>query len=524
MTDTETVGDVTFASGCSEPVKLIQSKCRPALLLLAGCLLLLLSSGAVADVGNQIQAVLRAGDLRDTKIAVMALDIESGQPMAAINADDLMIPASNMKLLTSAAALQTLGSDFMFRTELKLVEPSSSGGANLIVVGDGDPALGDPKLLHEHGMGVEELLEAWAKAVHDAGVKRVERIIIDDRVFDRSFVHSTWPTDQLHYWYCAQVAGLNFHNNCIDVYPRPTVQGQAPILAISPQASFLKMFNRAATGKNDTFWISRPAGTNELTFHGTVQTARVTPVNVTIDDPGIFFANLLAERLAKLGIPTTAIRRPAMDERLPAAKPILLVRTALPVVLGRCNKDSQNLFAEALFKRMGRKVTGAPGSWDNGAAALRIFLHDKLGAKSAGIIIADGSGMSRENRISPRLMCELLAAIHRDSDLNATFRDSLSVGGEDGTLQRRFKNGINGDVYGKSGYLNGVSAISGYIAVPGKDDDNAGGAPPRTVAFSIMFNDFKAPIYNHRLKTLQDQIVRLLDAEASRMGTAKLGG
>lgn len=499
--------------------------------VLATMLLGVAASTARADVQGFVQEILDASNLGDTKVGVLMVDVQTGETLAAVNAVDAMIPASNMKLVTTAAALGILGPDFVFRTELRLVRAddfpadgrgdaaAEVPGVTVVVKGDGDPAFCEPELLAAHGLDVEDVLAAWVGAVRKAGETRIDRLVIDDRIFDQEFVHEGWPVDQLNRSYCAQVAGLNFYANCLDITAQPTAGGLSPRITIAPRLPDMITRNLAKTGNADTFWIERRMGTNQLTFRGQVRARGGAPKQVTVHDPPMVFADVFALRLREAGIEVGRIDRALPDESLPEGTALHVFQTTLPVVLARTNKDSQNLFAEALLKRIARHVTGQPGSWSNGSAAVRVLLRQKLGAPAAGIIIADGSGMSRENSVSPLLLCRLLTEVHKDQQLGPLFRDSLSVGGEDGTLENRFAR-LTGTVYGKSGYINGVSCLSGYLVMPG----DASGEGGRTVAFSLMFNDFKAPLFAGDMKRVQNELVAVLDrhlvekAEASRLG------
>jgi D-alanyl-D-alanine carboxypeptidase/D-alanyl-D-alanine-endopeptidase (penicillin-binding protein 4) len=478
-----------------------------------------------ADYNVPVKQKLSAADLRATRVALYALDLSDGRELFAIDESEPIIPASNMKLITTAAALDLLGPDFVFRTELHLLPAADAAQLpSLLIVGDGDPALGDPAILQDHNLQIDQLLAAWVAKVQEARVTHVKHLIVDDRVFDQEFVHPSWPTKQLNRWYCAQVAGINFYDNTIDVLPRPTVSGQAPQITLIPDVPFLVMNNRATSGGADTFWIERKLGGNEMTFWGKVKNRRTEAVPVTIDDPPVFFAQILSHRLALAGIKVEGLRRASASEQFPPSSLLLRVETTLQTVLDRCNTDSQNLFAEALIKRMGRAFTGQPGSWENGAAAIRNALARRLGPGAIAIHIADGSGMSRDNRVTAKALVELLASLHHDPQRGPLLQQSLAVAGESGTFERRFHNGLRGRVLGKSGYLDGVCAISGYLLVPtapapgsaaagstaDKPGDNAA-APARTVAFSMIFNDFKPPIYLHKLQELQESILTYVD-------------
>jgi serine-type D-Ala-D-Ala carboxypeptidase/endopeptidase (penicillin-binding protein 4) len=490
------------------------------------------------SLDGAINQLLSGRDLRSTRYSVCVIDADSGEVLVEINADEPMIPASNMKLLTTAAALDVLGKGFVFRTELSLADAAQPGGKpDLMIRGDGDPALGDPVLLKEVGLTAEDLLDQWVDAVKKTGVTSFGRLIVDDRVFDSQRVHPSWPVGQLNRHYCAQVAGLNFHDNVLHVLPAPASRpGAAPIVTLYPDSPFLQTFNNATTGKANEFWIDRKPGTNELTFRGKVKTRFYKPVRVTLNDPPIYLAQLLGLRLRRAGIGVDMVTRIGANEHAPASRPIHRVETLLPAVLTRANRDSVNLFAEALNKRMGFALTGSPGNWENGAAAVRHALSQRLGTHAAGTTITDGSGLSRDNRVTARVFAELLRSLHQDPELSEVFKNSLSYNGKargqarvgEGTLKGRFTKLPAGRwVYGKSGYIRSVSSLSGYLVVTDPDGlsasgdggetgnesggTDAGGGATRTLAFSFLFNGFTPPLSNRSLKSVQDQMLVVVD-------------
>ncbi len=478
-----------------------------------------------ADLSDRLNTAVRSANLGQAQVAVCVADLDQHTLLAAIKADASLIPASNMKLVTAAAALDKLGPDFAFTTELRLLA-TEAGGDTLAVIGDGDPGFGDPRLLEAHRLGVEDLLALWVKAVKDAGVTRVARLIIDDRVFDQQRVHPTWPERQLNAWFCAQVSGLNFYDNCLDVWAQPGPMGGPAKVVYAPALTSLRFRNDTVTARTDNFMLTRHPNRNEFVASGRVRTASRQPVAITVEDPAIFFAQVLSERLAQAGIPVVVIARPGADEKLPQGRTLHVVRTTMPAVLERCLKNSQNLFAESLLKRTGRAATHSPGSWANGSAAVRGYLADKLGTRATGAAVVDGSGMSRDNRVTARLLVEVLATMHQDPKLGPLYRDSLAIAGKDGTLEDRLNTGLVGTVYAKSGYLDGVSSLSGYIVMSAPPGSAPGPAsapgsapapgatpkPPRTVAFSILINGFKYPTTNLDAKSLQDEIVRQIEA------------
>lgn len=473
-----------------------------------------------------VETLLADPRLGGARTGVVLIDLDSGDVLAQHAAEDSFIPASNMKLLTSGAALALLGKDFAFRTEL-VYQPAADGSARgsphgrVILRGSGDPALGDPKLLAEMKLTVEGLLDSWIKALKDASVSPGAELVIDDRVFDRQYVHPTWPVSQLNRWYCAEVAGLNFHANILSIFTEPQEPGRPPTIKTEPMAPWLEIKNKARSVKqgNHTAWVAREAGSagNVFTLHGDVRWS-TDPVEVALTDNPLFTGQLLAARMTAAGIGPSTVRLAGADEPgLGAGRVLHVVRTDLPTALRRCNVDSYNLYAECLLKRMGHDVTTQPGSWSNGPAVLRMALQDRLGAAAgAAITVADGSGMSRSNRVTPRMLANWLVALYRDPSTRDGFLASLPQAGEEGTLRRRFQGtALRSDVRAKTGYLTGVSAISGYIS---------SAQTGRGLVFSIITNDKPNKVALSTIRALEEKIVLLGDEWVSGSGERPRGG
>ncbi|MEO1237296.1 MAG: D-alanyl-D-alanine carboxypeptidase/D-alanyl-D-alanine-endopeptidase [Planctomycetota bacterium] len=484
---------------------------------------------ARADLDADVEQLIRGAGLEQTRVAVLVTDLRTGRTLVDLDADQPMVPASNMKLLTTAAALHRLGPDFHFTTRLALMAPGSDGRhsgvgsgvgsgpaaepPSLLVLGGGDPAFGDPVLLAQAGLEVEDLLTLWTDAVVATGHTRFRRLLLDDRVFDHDRVHPDWPVNQLHRFSFAQVAGLNFHENLLAVLPVPAENdGQAPLIQLYPYFPQLRTLNRATTSNVDAFQVQRPPNSNRFTFMGSVRNRRSQPYRVTVDDPPLFFAEYLRHKLAQAGVTVDRIERVPYDARLDPARLEVLheINTTLAGVLDRTNQDSQNLFAEALFKRLGREQTGAPGSFQNGAAAVRLFLRDKLASRIglSGVRVADGSGLSKNNRATARVLVQVLELMHDDRELGPVFVASLAHAGHTGTLRQRLRD-LDGEVYGKSGWLGAsadyASSLAGYLVAPSG----------RRYAFALVFNGFRPPITHNQVKALQDDILRAVDAEVA---------
>lgn len=480
------------------------------------------AGSALASLQNDVEAIVRRTDLGGATVGVCILEAGPGEPLVEINPDEPLMPASNMKLITTGAALHVLGADFRFRTQLV------RDGGRLVVIGDGDPAFGDPELLAEMeaegSFDVEALLGLWATAAAESiGDGGVSELVVDDRVFDREFVHPTWPRDQLNLRYCAEVAGLSFHLNVLHFYPECRAGERPGLDDYEPWANWLSIQNRGTCRRGpkdrNSGWFARKFETNELTFYGNVKHSYKVPVPVTVHEPPSFFGRLLQDRLRNAGVDVDRVRLAAPEDPdwrgAELAAPV--IATPLTTVIARCNQDSQNLYAESLLKRVGFQRTGTAGGWSNGGAIVREVAHERLGhaGMASRLHVADGSGLSRDNRIAPSTLAAWLNSFHNDEKLGEAFVESLAVGGENGTLRRRFRDVDLHDavVHAKSGYIRGVSCLSGYVTAP----------DGRRMAFSILINDLKAPV--SKAKGLQDQIVGEIAEELAetRPATA-LGG
>lgn len=476
----------------------------------------LLAGNAVAQPLNaEIQRIITNAKLGDNaRIGVYAIDSASRNILASIRSDETYTPASNQKLLSSGAALLVLGPDFQFSTEL------IRDGETLIVKGSGDPALADPDVLStmEPKLTVDDVLDVLAKAVPKAGMDRVKEIVIDDRVFDREYIHPSWPVKQLGDWYCAEVTGLNFHTNVLSVYPRPSPEGlgHRPTITVQPFAAWLSVENLAKTvgdGKNAVS-LNRVNDQNQFRVRGEVRTPMTVAVETTVHDNALFFGQILADRLQKTGVPvggetdpakgpSPAVRLIALDESYNAQRTVAKVTTPMSDILRRCNRDSHNLYAEALIKAVGHQTTGESGSWTNGSAVIRMLISQKVSPEaSAHTVIADGSGMSRDNKVSPATLAGWLDMLARESPtIRDAFTESLAVPGQ-GTLKERFQaTRLKNEIHGKSGYIKGVRTLSGYLIHP---------QTGRRVSWSVMVNTPNDE-FGAQAKRLHEDIVGALD-------------
>ncbi len=513
---------------------------RGLLCALVAALTLGPSAGAqLSEINNnRLEALIGKNKLSDAKVGVHIIDADSGRTLASHDERTPLIPASNQKLLTTGAACLILGRDFVFRTEL--IEHDGA----LIVRGAGDPALADPVLLDrlEPKMTVDEFLESLAGAVKKGGIARVREVVLDDRVFDRVYVHPTWKPENFDRGYSAQVAGLNFHTNFISIFPTPSRDGPParPVLALEPFAPWVEIANEARTvdrGKN-LIRLSRVPGTNRIRVMGEVRGPFREPEEITLHEPQVFFGQALAYKLLEQGIgvgnaePCASGERPTSEQYAKAfaavrlatssdpdagvrvaggpasggGRVIAAVTTPMEEILSRCNSDSQNLYAEALIKRLGHEVTKEPGSWTTGASVVRMVMAQELGPElTRSTVITDGSGLTRDDRVAAATLTRWLKALRENPKAGAGFMESLSGPGE-GSLRRRFsKSDLQCELRAKSGSIDGVRCLSGYVT-------NA--STGECVIFSVLVNTARSGEESLGVEFYKD-VVQMIDESLS---------
>jgi len=462
-------------------------------------------SPSQAELVASLDAALRQTAKSKSNVSAVVLDAITGETLYAnAAANDGFIPASNLKLLTSAVALDTYGPEAQLTTTLAI------SGDDLIVIGTGDPALGDAALAERDGRTPMSVLDDWAAALRHAGVVRIPGdLIVIDTVFDDVLFHPTWSTNNKLQWYGAPVAGVNFNTNCVDFTFIPRAVGQpATVQTLPPSGGFVvqgQVKTVGKDGKHSPVLGKRASPENDQSVYvlrGSVkQTAG--PFSKPVDDPRLFLGEALKGQLALHGIEVVGDVR--VENKLDAAtaqrsRVMATHQTALVNVLGRVNTNSQNMMAEALAKLSGwayelrRGNPEARGTWAGGHAAAIMFLQ-RIGIDSTSVVAADGSGLSRQNRVSAAVLAQLLNHMLRDHEHGEFYLDSLAVSGISGSLSRRLRD-QTGRVFAKTGTINGVSALSGYVFA-----ENG-----RVAAFSILHN---GPAGGFRQQ--QDRAVQAID-------------
>lgn len=434
-------------------------------------LILLLLAATPARGGptltEELQAVVDAARARGGKFTIVVEDVSSGKRLYAINPTVALKPASNVKLLTTSAALHHLGPHFVLETRLRAGGAQQGGTlqGDLWVVGGGDPTI-------SRRFDKEPLLDELAAAVVAAKLKRVAGdLIVDDRAFDAVRLHKAWEPSDGEHWYGAEISALSLNDNCVDVQ----VAGGArlPRVVLKPSTGYLKLDLRArlVAARKRHRWSAKRAGTDKRTLRVTGGVWRKARPGYTksipVPDPARYFGTVLRERLEARGVEVEgALRRPRSDER-PRGKALWTRSTKLVRVVRVINQNSQNLYAECLLKTLGRwlpnKTLGGVGTWPKGLRLVRGYARLTCGLPTAEVLVVDGSGLSHTNRLSANALVTILKKALR-AKTGRVFRESLARPGKNGTLRRRFRKLPQGvALRAKTGTLTGVAALSGIL-------------------------------------------------------------
>ena len=444
-------------------------------LLIAAVFTICLGGLARADLATRINGIISQSSQKKVQFSIHIVKAGSGRTMYSHSARKALVPASNMKMITTAAALKYLGPNYEYETKVGLCDDT------LVVIGGGDPLLGDKvtdaKYSRRNGWIFQDIIAALKKN----RIKTIKDIIVDSSIFDDQRVHPNWPKKELNRRYACEVSGLNFNGNCIEVTAK-NIGGKVAVF-IEPKTGFIKLLNKVTPISKGTSTVGsyRRPEPNKIVVHGKCR-RQAGPFAVAIERPAAFFGFLLAENLAKAGINTNGqfIEKTVGDDR----KIRVLAEYSTPIAdcLARCNKNSLGLAAEALLKTIsaannpGRKN----GSWVGGRQLISRYLLG-LGIDRGQFHIDDGSGLSRQNKLSANAITKVLSDTYKSRNWKL-YKRSLAVGGVDGTIARYFKEQqYKGRIFGKTGYMIGVRAFSGICSTTGGD-----------YIFSILTNNTNA--------------------------------
>jgi serine-type D-Ala-D-Ala carboxypeptidase/endopeptidase (penicillin-binding protein 4) len=414
--------------------------------------------------------------------------LDTGERLYSLNAGKLMMPASNMKILTVAASAEVLGWDYRFTTTLETGATVANGvlRGDLFVRSNGDPSI------NARDVRADAVLSEWARGLQAAGISSIEgRIIGDDQAFDDEGIGAGWAWDYLQYGYAAPVGALEFNENVATLAIAPgTAAGDPVILRLTPGSGFM-LLNRAvtaATGSEGTLDYRRHMDRAMLEVTGSMPAGSTeTTRNVAVVNPTVFFAQAVKDGLTARGIAVSGEAADlddvaaSLQAQGPPDRRVLLSTASPPLrdIATVLMKVSQNLYAETLLKALGA-ARGGLGTAEGGRSVVRTAL-DAWSVPRDAYVIFDGSGLSRYNYVTPETLTNVLAHMYRDPRHREAFISTLPVAGKDGSLASRLKRTrAEGNAVAKTGSISNVRTLSGFVR--SRDGE--------MLVFSILANDF----------------------------------
>jgi D-alanyl-D-alanine carboxypeptidase/D-alanyl-D-alanine-endopeptidase (penicillin-binding protein 4) len=440
------------------------------------------------DLTADLDAIFNVPALSRALVGVRIESLRTGETLYRRNSDKLVVPASNMKLLTLAVAAERLGWTHRFRTRLEAAGAVLDGTltGDLIVVGTGDPSIGSPDLGHP------ALFLAWADALREAGIRRVDgRVIGDDNAFDDQGLGAGWAWDNIDAAYSAPSGALSYNQNVVALRVTPgRSEGDPATIELAPPGSQLRLDHDVRTGpagSQAVVTVSRLPGAKRLSVSGRVPAGGAPVARVTtIRNPTLYFVEALRLALAHRGLRITGGAWDIDDLAGPIAageRRVIARRESAPLSSLGADflKASQNFYGEMLLKAIGR-AAGKEGSAESGRQAARDTLA-AWGITADSFVMRDGSGLSRYDYVTADAIVALLKHVWHDERLRGPFVAALPVGAHDGTLANRMKNtALARRVQAKTGTIANMRALSGFL------ETNSG----ERIVFSIIANHFTA--------------------------------
>jgi serine-type D-Ala-D-Ala carboxypeptidase/endopeptidase (penicillin-binding protein 4) len=407
--------------------------------------------------------------------------LTTGETLYSRNAGRMFMPASNVKLFTGAAALATLGPEFRYRTEVYTsgeVEPDGTLRGHLLVRADGDPTTSgrfydDPR----------DRFVGWADSLRAHGITRIAGnvVAVDDGLDDQT-IGAGWGMYPQSATYAAEFSGMMFNESAVQVALYPGAVGDTGIVRLHPATGYMDVVNRTRTvaaGESGSLRVTQRGPGPGLLVEGEIPVGgEPQRQNVGVPDPTAFYVTALRETLAERGIGIDGASLTAVDDDGLGQARLLFAYASAPMgeVVTAMMKPSQNQLAEVILKTVGREMRGT-GSASAGIAVVdSLFTAWDLPAER--LLMRDGSGLSRYNLVAPVLITALLERM-RQLPIPGEWEESLPIAGVDGTLRNRMA-GTPGEgrVRAKTGTLNTVRALSGYLTTTGGEE----------IVFSTMIN------------------------------------
>jgi len=488
-------GILVFIASCSSVPEPLETNSQPT----ATPIVAKAVFNSEPNLTHKLDALLSEPDFNTSRIGVAIISLRDGKLIYQRNGDKSFTPASNMKVYTTAVALDLLGGDFHWRTSVYVANDVDSSGTingDLVLYGRGAP-----DLVARNKADNKNSLEELAQSLSRRGVRRITGNVIGDESYFRGDpIGEGWQWNDLQWYFGAEASALTINANSVDVsVAAPEKNESQPKVTLSDDDGYVTVTNNmrmVQRGEEFTLGVNKDISDNNVTVWGEFPSgAHGYGATLSVHRPSLWAARLFVRELKAAGIAIagTADYRDSKTPRILRFDPTKNIELAnvsgqsLAEIVHRTNKQSINLYAELLLRTLGRERNGmlppAPSVGrergdDEAGTALIILWLSRAEIATQGLAIHDGSGLSRLDLVTPEATAGLLAAIRRTNSAQL-FSDSLPVAGVDGTLGGRLKQ-FSGQIQAKTGLLTYDNALSGYVT----------GSDGKTLAFSIISNDF----------------------------------
>ncbi len=434
---------------------------------------------------------LKKSCLRKNQVGIRAFSLSSKEALYDLRGNELFIPASNIKIMTTAAAFHYLKPNFQFRTNVYHTGKVSSGilKGDMYLKGFGDPSL------------VSEELWLLVRKLRLRGLRKVNgNLFVDDTYFDTErFVPGT-KAGHGHKPYQAPNGAASLNFNTLSLYVKPNqIIGKLTHATVDPKSNYIQLVNKSKTvgrRRKANLRIRRTSHANGdmITLEGRLPIrSKGRQFWVSITNPTLYLGHTFREFLFSEGITVTGNIRKG---KTPKTANLLTKHKSktLSIILRDLNKWSNNFIAEQVLKTLGAKIEGPPGTRAKGISVIGHYMN-RLAYKTGTFIVDDGAGLSRKSRVSPAQLVRVLTNMYDDIRFRPEFVASLAVMGVDGSIRNRLDDTLaERRIRAKTGTLNGVDTLSGYAF--SMDGD--------VIAFSILMNGSRCPHW--QMRQLQDRI------------------
>lgn len=400
---------------------------------------------------------------------------DEGQILESLNSEKVVIPASNQKLITTAAILDHFGSDFRYETSI-YGDGDLNGevwDGNLVIKGSGDPSISGDLYEDERYYVFNTFLEQ----LQDKGIKKIDgNLIADVSLFDEQIYPKGWDWYDFSFYYGVQISPLSFNNNAVDleVFADGKIGDKPRITWFPDSTDYVEFINeQVITHPSIDYdeYYRRELGGNRIVLGSTLPKAYYEDESLSIDDPAMFFLDSFKKYLLNNGIEVDGFLVVSNEKQDVSALKVMATHRSKPLseLVKWTNKESDNFYTEMMIKTLSADVSGQPGTFEHGIDEVRNFLFG-MGIDTTYVQMNDGSGMAGGNFNKTSIISDVLVKMKDHSEFDAYF-NSMSVAGIDGTLQYRMKGTpLYNNFKGKSGFVTGVRTLSGYLeAKSGKE-------------------------------------------------------